>query len=496
MPLPVPAPGAGEIAARAPTRSAPFRSLWEIRGDLAIILLILAMLWGAIGARLVEEWQEIERDARQGAANIAGAAEQGVARTIEAIDQRLRFARDAYARDPAAFSLGFVASSSGYDDGMMMQLALIDAEGRLRQTNLGPTEGTLDLSDRPHFRVHRERPDDALFISAPLMGRVSQRWSVQFTRKLYSPEGHFAGVVVCSLDPYWLTQFHELLDVRGSMLLIGDDGIVRAAAPEPGMLGQNLSGQSLGRAVSESGHGSLRLAAMGDMPEQLVSFRRLRRYPVTVAVGLDMAPLLATYGRIFQVTTALGTALTLLVLAAGGMLIRHKRRLLASRQVLRDAMENLDQGVVMVDRNGRILLQNGRYIELLDLPTELAQPGADYATLVRWQAAQGEFGPLLRDASVEELIASLGGGGIQGVQLKERVRPNGQALEIRVQALAGGGMVSTFTDITDRRRAEAEIHHLAHHDGLTDLANRTLLEERLTLALAVAERSGERVAVL
>ncbi|WP_139281313.1 bifunctional diguanylate cyclase/phosphodiesterase [Muricoccus roseus] len=465
-----------------------------MRLDLALVGLILLMIWSFVGLRLVEERADLEQGAVQAGANIAGAAEQGIARTIEAMDQRLRFVRDAYRRDPEGFSLDFLSHDSGYNDSVVMQVALIGADGRLTQTNLGPTDGTLDLSDRPHFRIHLTRSDDLLYISAPVLGRVSGRWSVQFTRKLYGPDGHFAGVVVCSLDPYWLTQFHELLDISGNMLLLGEDGIVRAAAPNVAMLGRDLSGTPLGRAIAEDA-GSLRMAAAEQTPEQIVSFRRMRNYPLTVAVGMDLAPILAAYHQSFLVTVSVGAWLTLLVLLAGALLIRHKRRLIASRELLWHAIENLDQGLVMVDPAGRISLRNSRYLALLDLPPGLAEPGADYAALVEWQAARGEFGPVAARMSVPELLTAFTRTEVPGLRFKERIRPDGTALEIRMRLLADGGMVSTFTDITERRRAEAEIHHLAHHDGLTDLANRVLLEERLGQALALAERGGGAVAV-
>ena len=58
------------------------------------------------------------------------------------------------------------------------------------------------------------------------------------------------------------------------------------------------------------------------------------------------------------------------------------------------------------------------------------------------------------------------------------------------------GFVWVFHDITERKRAEQQIHHMAHHDALTGLPNRILLHDRLQNAVAQARRRGEAVALL
>lgn len=72
---------------------------------------------------------------------------------------------------------------------------------------------------------------------------------------------------------------------------------------------------------------------------------------------------------------------------------------------------------------------------------------------------------------------------------------NGAIHEIHHEPTPGGGWVATFDDITERRRAEARMHHMARHDALTDLPNRHVFRERLELALARTCR-GDRLAVL
>jgi diguanylate cyclase (GGDEF)-like protein len=62
--------------------------------------------------------------------------------------------------------------------------------------------------------------------------------------------------------------------------------------------------------------------------------------------------------------------------------------------------------------------------------------------------------------------------------------------------MAGGGWVATHLDVTEQRRSEAKIAHMAQHDALTDLPNRVLLRERMEHALAVTRNGGLDLAVL
>ena len=57
--------------------------------------------------------------------------------------------------------------------------------------------------------------------------------------------------------------------------------------------------------------------------------------------------------------------------------------------------------------------------------------------------------------------------------------PNGRSIQVVNEPLAYGGWVATHEDVTERRRTEERITHLAHYDALTDLPNRTLFHERL-----------------
>ena len=123
-------------------------------------------------------------------------------------------------------------------------LRLIAADGMMiTSSKMLYPPSPVDLSDREHFKVHRDSSEDRLFISKPLLGRASNQWSVQFTRRLAAADGAFAGVVVISLDPSYLTDAYADVDLgrSGGLALIGDDGIVRAeGGVYRGMLGRPL----------------------------------------------------------------------------------------------------------------------------------------------------------------------------------------------------------------------------------------------------------------
>jgi hypothetical protein len=97
--------------------------------------------------------------------------------------------------------------------------------------------------------VHLGSGEDRLFISKPVIGRASGKWSVQFSRRFWNADQSFAGVVVASLDPEHFTKFYNKIDfgTLASISLIGSDGIVRSSggSADGFALGQDLKGAPL-----------------------------------------------------------------------------------------------------------------------------------------------------------------------------------------------------------------------------------------------------------
>ena len=264
-----------------------------------------------------------------------------VRRTVTVIDLALQDYRDFHRADPQA------APGDGWRDaylkeGGVFQWAVIDAQGLVRYSNLAPVTVPVDLSDREHFRVHREPGRDELFISKPVLGRVSQRWSIQFTRRLSHPDGSLAGVVVLSVAPEYFVANFEAIDTgpKGVTLLAGTDRVVRARF---GRQPDDAGGPGTALAESYPFFDPLRPAGVTSVVDgngRISGWRRVGSYPLVVAAQIADEDVLRQ-GRPVELSLAvIGTLVTVVLLAGAagvGRLLERRER--AQRQLHRHAEE-------------------------------------------------------------------------------------------------------------------------------------------------------------
>ncbi|MDP6815209.1 MAG: PAS-domain containing protein [Alphaproteobacteria bacterium] len=122
--------------------------------------------------------------------------------------------------------------------------------------------------------------------------------------------------------------------------------------------------------------------------------------------------------------------------------------------LLQETLENLNQGISVFDAELRLVAWNRRILELLEFPMEFGQWHRPFADFIRYNAERGEYGP----GDVAQLTA-------ERVELArdfkahrfERTRPDGTVIEVAGNPMPGGGFVTTYTDITERHRAETAL---------------------------------------
>jgi len=120
---------------------------------------------------------------------------------------------------------------------------------------------------------------------------------------------------------------------------------------------------------------------------------------------------------------------------------------------LRITFENMGDGVAMFDETPRLVAWNRKFQDILDLPDGVLAERLTFAEYIHYLTERGEFGTR---ADPEEQIRRLTEN-INQYRAFERVRPDGRVIEIRHNPVAGGGFVLIFSDITERKRNEAEI---------------------------------------
>ena len=157
------------------------------------------------------------------------------------------------------------------------------------------------------------------------------------------------------------------------------------------------------------------------------------------------------------------------------------------------ALSNMAQGLCMFDGEKRLIVWNDRFAQLYSLSSRLLKVGTPYEDIISDRIARA-LSKNRDDPEVKAKVAEL----VMLPPDASRIDalPDGRFVELTRQPMEGGGWLAVVEDITERRRAEAEIFHLARHDALTGLANRGEFNARLEEASQRIKRAGGAATVM
>ncbi len=161
-------------------------------------------------------------------------------------------------------------------------------------------------------------------------------------------------------------------------------------------------------------------------------------------------------------------------------------RLAEANLTLDAALRNMSQGLCLFDPHDRLKLANSRFRALFGLSEDNCAPGTPYRDLVA-QVLVGAGGTTF---GLDRLMRHEGAVIRRRRGIHRSVALGGRTIAIAQQPMAEGGWLATYEDVTERKRAEAQIAFLANHDALTHLPNRTTFGKRVEDAVARLRRGG------
>ncbi|MFO1028453.1 MAG: ATP-binding protein [Acetobacteraceae bacterium] len=425
---------------------------------MTLTLVALAIVWGSIAVSLHSQYKATMLDAWRDADNLTRAFGENIARIVDGVDQTLINVRDHYQHDRAGFTLQEWLQGHRLSTVPHLALVLTNASGQVTETTAGPAPGDLTAAETAPFRPGNNEPADVLLLGDPVFSRITGAPAIVFSRKLIAPDGTMAGAISALLNPAELSRFYETIAIdRGSITLLNLQGIVLTRAPG--------GEQMVGRRVDTDFYRQMRdgppqgrhSAISGlDGQHRIYSYRRFTNPGLLLTVGLSKEDVFAAYHFNRNVSVGAAVLVSIGIVSASIILFRQRQGLVRSNRILGITLENMTQGIQMVEPGGRIGVINSRAIELLGIPQSLLDRKPTFPQLVKWQIDTGEFGD--PRSYPEGLRKTLDAGGIvASVDTYERTRANGTVLEITTKPMPGGGAVRTYTDITERKQTEAAL---------------------------------------
>ena len=299
-----------------------------IRHPLFIVVTALLIV-GAIAVAIQMERQRAsrERETREKATRVALLVEQNVFRIASDLERILYFLRVSHSQSNRDSDWAHLVSSRWAVHDQVAQVAIIDAAGRLvTSTAMPKPERVVDLSDREHFLFHLHASVDQLFVSKPVLGRASGKWTIQFTRRIESADGTFVGVAVVSLDPAVFADTYDEVDLgdRGGLAILGaDDTILAGTGAFADRRDRLETPQGISSRAYFSNGTSVHTTIGGDAPAA-TAMRAVKGFPLSVVVRQqDVATsrawqsqeqrhlLILAIGGVFIIATSLLAAIVL-----------------------------------------------------------------------------------------------------------------------------------------------------------------------------------------
>lgn len=156
------------------------------------------------------------------------------------------------------------------------------------------------------------------------------------------------------------------------------------------------------------------------------------------------------------------------------------------------ALNNMSQGLCMLDSSLHVIVCNRRYIEMYGLSLDIVKPGVSMREIMEHSCEIGIHPDMTGAWLYADYVERLR----EGEHTLHHHLSDGRIIKLNHKRMEHGGWVVTYEDVTERHKAQARVAHMARHDSLTDLPNRTLFREKMGEGLNQVALAGGAMAVL
>ncbi|MDQ2821430.1 MAG: EAL domain-containing protein [Pseudomonadota bacterium] len=460
-------------------------------------LLLLIAVWVATFHFIGVERQNATRTAREAAREQVDTYEAQLGRNLASIDQTLKVLKYAVEVNGPAGALAVLRQQALLPSSLVFVVSVANKDGIVVASN--PAMRPIDVSRERYFTIHRDQSTNRPFVSQTVSDGAKSEPHLHFTRRLNDAGGAFAGIAIVEADPAYFTSAYEKSreGEHGLLGLIGNDGVARALrVGDRTTWGDRLP---IGQMPDDATDAS---ATLPDGIARYTAVRRLHGFDLAALVGLTQDEQLAPYRKLranyLMVASGASAVLALIValVAAWSWQLARTRSGVRRAQETYAAASEASPDAFFVVRTAF-----GVRGDIVDFVVEDINTRAEGLIGLPKSSVTGrQLGdvlPTYRKSGIFEDLQQVARSGeaSETEWQTERTVPCQRWLQRQVVAVENG-LVVIVRDITERKMAEERIVHMAHHDELTGLPNRSLLRNRLEQAILDGERARTSVALV
>jgi signal transduction histidine kinase/DNA-binding response OmpR family regulator len=317
-------------------------------------ILLLIILWTFIFTRIHYDKQNIDKSTFKEITNIERAFKEHSETIINSGDELIRIVKfyfEKYGKDSYPI-IKELLRDQVIELRQFNQIGMIDREGIYAFTSL-PELKPIDLSDREHFKIHKEIYSPGAFVSVPVIGRATGKASIQLSRRINRADGSFNGVAVLSFDPTVFLSFYKeiALGKNGLASVVGEDGKFRTLYVE-GVEFSNYTTKSVEIPPMMKGQDSGTFIGNDfyDGVTRYYAFEKVRNQPLYIVVGMTQETVLENFTRYRNIYFYFGFLVSALVLIYAGISVssilratKYNNQLKKSNAVIEESMAQLQQ---------------------------------------------------------------------------------------------------------------------------------------------------------